>query len=179
MFSMALDDMSDLELNEPMPLPGAGLSGPRFGPGSVELAKRRASMEALLVNGVSDENIVRAMSAEHGMTEDEVVVLQKAVAERMLSECEVRKPFKKAMAERRIHSHIAKAANRNAWGAVANLESQLARIQGTEEAQETKLTVNARLQTATLHVLTSMPQEQVDELIAEELARNALPSKVG
>jgi len=181
MFSMSLDDLDIDTLNEPLPLAGgAGLSGPRhLSLSPAEVAKRRGSMEALLINGVSDEDITRVMNAEHGMTDQETEDLRVAVAEAMLHESATRGPYKKAMAEKRLHQHIAKAAKRNAWGAVAVLEGQLARVQGTEVPTETKVTVDARLQTATLHVLAALPQEQVDALIAEELARGALPAKVG
>jgi hypothetical protein len=168
--------MDEIDLNEPMSLPGAGLSGSRASLGPPEQLKRRTTMETLLVNNTSDELIARVMNQEYQMLEHEVEVLKMQVLERMLSESDHRKPFKKSMAERRLSAHIAKAAKRGAWGAVAALEGQLARIQGTEEATETKVTVNARMQTATLHILSGMPQEQIDELIAKELAIASLPA---
>jgi hypothetical protein len=160
--------MDEIDLNEPMSLPGAGLSGSRASLGPPEQLKRRTN--------TSDELIARVMNQEYQMLEHEVEVLKMQVLERMLSESDHRKPFKKSMAERRLSAHIAKAAKRGAWGAVAALEGQLARIQGTEEATETKVTVNARMQTATLHILSGMPQEQIDELIAKELAIASLPA---
>lgn len=130
----------------------------------------------LLTNGATDEEIQRGMSAEfQGMTEQEIDDLSLATAERMLAESSGRKAYKKAFAEKRIHTHIAKASKRGAWGAVANLEAQLARIQGTEEPVEQKVTVDARLQTATLQVLGELTPEQVQELVAEEL--KMLPPK--
>lgn len=169
---MELDD-----LNEPLSLPGAGMSGSRMSISPAELAKRSASMETLLANGVSDETITRAMNSEYSMTEMESDQLKESVANRMLAESTARGPYKKVFAEKRLHGHIRASAKRNAWGAVANLEGQLARIQGTEEPTESRVTIDARLQTATLHVLAGMPQEQVDELIAEELALLAAGTK--
>ena len=158
------------DFDEPLSLPGAGLSGARMSVTPTELAKRANSMEQLLMHGVSDETIARTMQSEYSMTESESEQLQVSVAQRILAESAARSPYKKALAEKRLHNHIMKASKRNAFGAVANLEGQLARIQGTEEPVESKVTIHARLQTATLHLLASMPQEQVDELIAEELA---------
>lgn len=172
--------MDELEVNEPIGLPGAGLSGSRAaGIGPSDMLKRRSTMETLLKSNVTDDMIARVMMQEFNMTDSESEVLKAKVLEHLLSESEHRKPFKKALAEKRISDHIAKASKRGAYGAVAALEGQLARIQGTEEPTETKLTVNARLQTATLHILQGMPQEQIDELIAEELAHAALPARTG
>ncbi len=171
----------DLDMNEPIALPGAGLSGARgaaVGMAASEELKRRNAMEGLLKNNVGDDVIFRVMMQEFNMTDSESEVLKEQVLARALSESEHRKPFKKALAEKRISDHIAKASKRGAYGAVAALEGQLARIQGTEEPVESKLTVNARLQTATLHILQGMPQEQIDELIAEELAIASLPERI-
>jgi hypothetical protein len=170
--------MDELDsVNEPIALPGAGTGGARGISASDEL-RRRNTMLGLLKNMVGDDVIVRVMQQEFNMTDSESEVLKQQVLERALSESEHRKPYKKSLAEQRISDHIAKAAKRGAYGAVAALEGQLARIQGTEEATETKVTVNARLQTATLHILQGMPQEQIDELIAEELAIASLPGNV-
>ena len=166
-----------IDEDAPMTLSGAGLSGVRLDVSPAEAAKRRTTMATLLANGLSDEEIVEMMKKAHTtMIDDEVTELQEKVAERMLAESEKRKPYKKALAEKRLQRHIVSAASRNAWGAVANLEGQLARIQGTEEPQESKLTVDARLQSAAVHVLGAMSNEQLNELVAEELKR--LPKSV-
>ena len=166
-----MDSEFDADSDMPLPMPSAGLSGARPAVAPPEAAKRRSTMATLLVNGLSDEEIARAMASEYGMGEDECEVLRVQVAERMMAESDARKPFKKSMAEKRIHRHIASASKRGAWGAVANLEAQLARIQGTEEPLEQRITTDVRLQTATLQVLGSLSNEQVEALVSEELRR--------
>lgn len=171
-----MDELDD-SLNEPVALPGAGgMSGAR-GMAASDMLRKRNAMLGLLKNNVGDDVIARVMQQEFNMTDSESEVLKQQVLERALSESEHRKPYKKSLAEQRISEHIVKASKRGAYGAVAALEGQLARIQGTEEAVETKLTVNARVQTAVLHILQGMPQEQIDELIAEELAIAQLSSR--
>lgn len=155
----------------PIALAGAGLSGPRESISPKEAAKRRGFMSKLLVNGASDDEVRSVMKKEFGLDEHEADLLADQVAERMLQESAKKKPYKKAMAEKRLHGHIARAAARNAWGAVGVLEGQLARIQGTEEPIETNIKVDARLQQATLTVLGQMSPEQVQELVAEEVKR--------
>jgi len=123
-------------------------------------------------NGVSDEELVDLMQNNFpGITEGEVDRLKEKVKALILAEYEDRSPLFKATAVRRIHRHIVGAKAANQWGAVANLEGQLSKIQGTESVSEMHVTVDARLQQATLHVLGMMNPAEVNELVAEELKR--------
>lgn len=163
------------ETNEPARLSGApGMGGRRRTVTAKEAKERRTAMADLMSNGLTTDEIVEAMGAKYGMTEDEVLRLREKVRASMATEYDENAPLHKQMASRRIHRHIVSAAKARQWGAVAQLESQLSKIQGTESPTEQHITVDARLQQATLHVLGNMSPSQIQELVAEELRR--LPS---
>lgn len=156
----------------PERLSGApGMRGPARTVTAREAKQRRVALLDLMSSGLSDDEIIDAMQTNFAMTEDEVIRLREKVRAQMLVEFDENAPLHKAMASRRIQRHINEARKARQWGAVANLESQLSKVQGTESPTEQHITVDARLQQATLQVLGGMTQAQVQELIAEELKR--------
>lgn len=137
-----------------------------------EAKARRMAMTDLICNGVSNDELIELMQNNFpGITDDEIEKMKEKVRAALLAEHDENAALFKPAAIRRIHKHIVKASNANQWGAVANLESQLSKIQGTESVSETHITVDARLQQATLQVLGTMSPAEVQELVAEELKR--------
>lgn len=152
------------------------MRGPSRTVSAKEASERRTTLMDLMCNGLSEDELVSAMDTKYGMTRDEVLRLREKVRAVLQSEFDETAPLHKAMASRRIQRHILQAQKARQWGAVANLESQLSKIQGTESPTEAHVTVDARLQQATLHVLGGMSPAQVQELVAEELRR--MPSAI-
>jgi len=159
--------------NRPARMGGpGGLTGARSTVTAREAKARRSAMLDLISNGVSDDELIDLMQTNFpGISEGEIDRLKEKVKASVIAEYDERAPLFKALAVRRIHKHLIGAKGANQWGAVANLEGQLSRIQGTESASETHVTVDARLQQATLHVLGMMNPAEVNELVAEELRR--------
>lgn len=136
-----------------------------------EARDRRKTIKELMCNGLSEDELCDAMDAKFGMSQDEVTRLRDKMRATIQSEFEENAPLHKAMASHRIQRHIVSAQSARQWGAVANLEAQLSKIQGTESPTESHVTVDAKLQAATLQVLAAMNPAQVNELVAEELRR--------
>lgn len=156
----------------PVPMAGGpGMRGPSRTVTAKEATERRTTMMDLMSNGLSEDELITAMDTKFSMTRDETIRLRERVKAVLQSEFDEAAPLHKALASRRIQKHILRAQKANQWGAVANLESQLSKIQGTESPTESHITVDARLQQATLHVLGGMSPAQVQELVAEELKR--------
>lgn len=158
------------DFNKPMTISGAGLSGPRPKISPREANKRKGLAIALMSNGVPDAEVVQTLRKEFGITTREAKNLRFAALKKLTLESELKRPHKKALAEHRIQRHIVQAASRHAWGAVAQLEKNLSKIQGTEEPTEQRVTVDARLQQAVLVVLGSKTPEEIQSLVAEEVS---------
>ena len=165
--------MATANLNEPARMSGVGgLSGPRYTVTAKEAKARRTAMLDLMSNGLTDDEIVEVMQTNFkAMTDDEILRLKTTMRAQMLADFEEQSPLFKATACRRLQRHIVQASSAKQYGAVANLEGQLSKIQGTESVSEAHITIDARLQQATLQVLGSMTPAQVQELVAEELKR--------
>jgi hypothetical protein len=148
---------------------GRGMRGPRITVTAKQAKERRMALSQLLINGVSHDEIAEAMGAKFQMTSDEVATLIPKVLNQLKAEYDESSPFHKQMASRRLHGHIIEARKARQYSAVANLESQLSKIQGTESPTEQHLTIDARLQQATLQVLGQLTPAQVNDLVAEEL----------
>jgi hypothetical protein len=159
--------------NSPARLAGiGGLSGPRTTVTAKEAKARRAAMTDLICNGVSNDELIELMQNNFpGITTGEIDRIKEKVRASLLTEHDENAPLFKPAAIRRIHKHIVQASSAKQWGAVANLEAQLSKIQGTESVSETHITVDARLQQATLQVLGTMSAAEVQELVSEELKR--------
>jgi hypothetical protein len=166
LFSMDSNDTG------PERLSGApGMRGPGHTVTAREAKQRRVTLANLMCDGLNDDELVETMQGAFQMTEDEVLRLRDKVRAQLSAEFDENSVIHKAMASRRIHRHIQEARKARQWGAVANLESQLSKIQGTESPTEQHITVDAKLQQATLTMLGGMTPAQVQELIAEELKR--------
>jgi hypothetical protein len=161
------------DLNVPARLAGiGGTTGIRSTISAKEAKARRSAMTDLICNGVSNDELIELMQNNFpSMTIDEIDKTKEKVRAALLAEHDENAPLFKPAAIRRIHKHIVQASSAKQWGAVANLESQLSKIQGTESVSETHITVDARLQQATLQVLGTMSAAEVQELVAEELKR--------
>jgi hypothetical protein len=164
--------LSDDDVNGPEPIAaGLGMIGPRVTVTPKEAKERRVALADLMSHGVSQDEIVDAMRAKFEMTEDQTLALSEKVNAQVITEFTENSTIHKAMASRRLHRHIVGATKARQWSAVAQLEGQLAKIQGTESPSEQRLTIDARLQQATLQVLGGMTPAQVNELVGEEVRR--------
>jgi hypothetical protein len=83
----------------------------------------------------------------------------------------------------RISAHITRAAQRGAWSAVAALEAQLAKIEGTNSAEQVKIDVDVQMTAMTQYVgqLSSDDWVRLSEELAEqerlaELGRKTIAS---
>lgn len=169
-----MDSNERVEMQDgPARLPGiGGLSGTRTTVTAKEATARRTAAMDLLCNGVSNDEFIDLMQINFpSMTIADIDAIKEKAKAALISEHEEKAPLFKAAAVRRISKHIVHASSAKQWGAVANLESQLSKIQGTESPTETNINVDARLQAATLHVLGSLSPAEVQELVAEELRR--------
>lgn len=138
--------------------------------------ERRTAMANFLSAGLSTEELIDVMMSKFGdMSEDDVLVLRDRVMSKLNEEFIGNKKNFAALASRRLSQHILNAQKARAWGAVANLENQLARIQGTEQALEQHITIDARLSQATALVLGNLSHEQLDAIIRDAVAEGALP----
>ncbi len=142
-----------------------------------EAAARRAAVDLMLMDGTPDRDIIDALRDTFGMTKQHAADSLKKAKSRLQKQSDERKPLNRALAERRLHDHIANARMRKQFAAVAQLEKQLSAIQGTEQPPETNVNVNVRLNAAVMHVLGQLEPAQLQSIIVDEAAR--LPAAKG
>lgn len=160
-----------MDENQPAALNGGGLSGPRPSIAPAVVIERRNTMKNLIASGLDDDEIELVMNSQFGMLAEDIRTLRERMIVEIQKDSERRKPYNKALAETRIHRHIRAAAKRQAWGAVAQLENQLSRIQGTEEPTQHTVSIHGRLSQATIDTLGGLPPEMIQEMVEEESRR--------
>ena len=154
-----------------MKMRGGGLGGTKMTISPRDARQRRVMMTDLVSNNLSLDEMLEAMSDKFGMDAEAVIELKQRVCTQLQKEYEDNKSTHKAMANRRISKTIVKAGVARQFGAVAQLEAQLSKIQGTEAPIEQHITLDATVQTATMTILGEMDPAQIQVLVAEELKR--------
>lgn len=91
--------------------------------------------------------------------------LVERVVEKLAQASESNRPRNKPNAEARILRHIRDAKRNRAWGSLAQLERLLSDIQGTRAPL--KVDINLTQQTALMHVIGSMSQDEMNGVLAE------------
>jgi hypothetical protein len=145
---------------------------------------RREAVTKMLANGMSTDAIVDLMGQDqvHDSTGKErpgfslefaqTIALISEVRKVWDREDEERKEFAKGAAERRHYSHIDRAARKGAFTAVAMLETNLMRIQGTGEPLEVNVnSKDSRLSEALIRVLNGTNALQLRQLVDTERQR--------
>jgi len=122
-----LDDKS--EPNQPLRLGSSTGTRPKVDP--VEARERRSTMSALVMGGVSREQIAHTFAVKFGMSEDATRTLYAEVVEIWAQEDSDALKVSRGAARRRILNHIAGAAKDHKWTAVAGLEKVLSEVEGT------------------------------------------------
>lgn len=162
-------------MNAPQALPNRGRGG-TFIVDRKTQSKIRSACDALIVAGVSISEAAVGIANKFSLTETQSTAELERALERILAESERLKPFNRAISERRILGTIRDATKRHQYNAVANLEARLADVQGTAVPQEHHVQIDARMTQATLSILGSMSQEDVEELVQEQLQRMPVSS---
>lgn len=165
------------QINEPAQIVGSKGNGVREYVPLFERRRRRATMETLLQNGASTDAIITTMAGPDpkkggfGMTEAAVRKLMREVLRRWEEEDAEFAPYYRAMAIRRIQSHIRAAASDRKWGPAAQLEKVLADVQGTVSQEEPQLPGDQRELRGLEVLLADCTVEQRDEIIRKEFER--------
>ena len=136
----------------------------------VEQLERRKVLIGLMVNRIDPLEVERQMHDRFGMKPRQVKRLQRELERDLQEEGKELLPLLKAKAVNRLHAHIIKASRDASWNAVSSLERVLADIQGTREPVQVNVRVDARVQEAVVHLLSSVPPEQLDALAAQGAA---------
>lgn len=174
---MDLDGPNKLET-----VPGAKSMEPVEHMTPEEIRKRRKTLSRLMHTGLSDDEIIEAMTAEgyqldrrsYKKTKDDLFA-------KWASEDGERAPHLKGAARRRIYRHIQDAALLAQYNAVASLEKTLAAVEGTSLEENKSEPASARQINAVIMILGDMKPEQALELMQAEIERTAgaLPSPEG
>lgn len=133
-----------------------------------ERSQRMIAIEQMLVAAAPLSMIEAACKEKFGMGRQAVATYIERVKGRWAQEAEQDRPQLKKLAVKRLHQHIRNAAAKGQFSAVAQLERLLSDIQGTKEAVEVNLNVNATIAEAVITVATSMTDEEQAALIAEQ-----------
>lgn len=154
--------------NEPLRMPGNGLSGPRQ-PVSPALARqRRQAMAAAMVQGASRDAIMQAFTDPNGafkLSEQQVLELMVDVRHSWAEEDLENQSHLRAASTRRLLGHIRKAADAGRWAAVAALEKVHADVSGTS-VPEPPADTDQRIQEAVIAVLEEISPDELRGLIS-------------
>lgn len=166
---------------------------------SPELARqRREAVSSLLAAGVSTDAIIAQMGKAvivapdgtqhtgYDLPEPQVMRLISEVRQIWDQEDAERQQWAKAAAVRRHQDHIRKASAKGAYTAVAMLETNLARIEGTNEPLEIHINDDSRVNDAVMRVLGMTDPTKLRALVAQERERyveaegvEVVPPKLG
>jgi len=139
--------------------------------------ERLDSIEQLMIRGVSQSKIEKACAERFKMSRGAVSKYIDTLRSQWSEEERSSRLTNKTTAQRRLYQHIQKAKDSENWAAVAALERLLSDIQGTKEALEINLNVDATVTEATLHVVANLSPEQRTSIIAEQRKLRELASK--
>lgn len=160
---------------------GGGEPNKRIVRASVTLEQKRERLdviEQLMIRGVGTNKIEKACAERFGMTKGAVARYVAHLREQWAEEERQARPTNKATAQRRIYQHIQKARDADNWAAVASLERLLSDIQGTKEAIDINLSIDADVREAAIHVITSLTPEQRAEILEEQRKLRELAAMV-
>lgn len=160
---------------------GGGEPNKRIERALVTLEQRRERMEVieqLMIRGVGATKIAKACADRFGMSKPAVSRYMDKLREQWADEERSSRTTNKATAQRHIYQHIQKARDSGNWGAVAAFERLLSEIQGTKEALEVNMNIDASIKEATLHVVASLSPEQRTRIIEQQRRLRELASKV-
>lgn len=136
--------------------------------------ERMHALEQLMIAGVSMSRIEDMMRDKFSMPRGKVRQYVDAVRAQWAEEESRARPTKKAQAIRRCLGHIAEARRDKNWAAVAQFEKHLAMLEGTYEAVEVNLNIDATITEASLHVIANLTPERRAALIAQQRELRAL-----
>lgn len=153
-----------------------------------QAAQRREAVSKMLMAGHSLDRIVEVMSrktmvvkrpdgtseqiAGFGLEHRTTLALINEVRRRWQDEEEEEAPYRRMAAIRRNKAHIEKAAAKGQYGAVAALEANLTKMEGTAEPIRVEVSnVGREMDEALMHVLGEMDPDQFRELVASERTR--------
>ena len=139
--------------------------------------ERMDVIEQLMIRGVSPSKIEKACAERFKMSRGAVAKYIDALRSQWAEEERSSRLTNKTTAQRRLYQHIQKAKDSENWAAVAALERLLSDIQGTKEAIEIHLNVDATVTEATLHVVANLSPEQRTNIIAEQRKLRELAAK--
>ncbi len=160
---------------------GGGEPNKRVAIAHVTVEQRRERMdliEQLMVRGVGVSKIEKACAERFGMKRGVVMKYMERLREQWAEEERVSRPTNKATAQRRLYQHIQKARDADNWAAVASLERLLSDIQGTKEAVEVNVNLEAMTREATLHVIANITPEMRERILSEQRKLRELAAKV-
>lgn len=145
---------------------------------------RRQSVSRLLANGKSTDEIIEMMGravlkdpltgesrAGFDLTPEQTTQVIVQVQQMWEEEDAQRKAFRKAAAIRRHHEHITKASKKGAYTAVAMLEGNLSKIEGTAEPLRIEVSDDTRMSEAVLKVLQVADPAKLRALVQQERQR--------
>lgn len=130
--------------------------------------ERLEAIEQLMIRGIGMTSIEKTCRTQFGMSKALVTKYAAEIRDRWADEERASRPSNKATAQRRIYRHIEKARSAENWAAVAALERLLSDIQGTKEATEVHVNVDARVTEATLNVVANLTPEERARIVAEQ-----------
>jgi hypothetical protein len=134
-------------------------------------------IEQLMIRGVTQSKIEKACAERFKMSRGAVSKYMDTLRVQWADEERAARMTNKTAAQRRLYAHIQKAKDSENWGAVASFERLLSEIQGTREAMEVNLNVDATVTEATLHVVANLTPEQRANIIAEQRRLRELAAK--
>ena len=153
-------------------------------------SQRREATSKMLMAGHSIDRIIEVMGREYmlvpdpenpgkkkripgfGLSAEVSLGIINEVRKRWKDEDEEEAPYRRAAAIRRNKSHIEKAASKGQYGAVAALEANLSKMEGTHEAVKIEVSnVGRELDEALVSVLGELDPEVVQDMVAMERAR--------
>jgi len=123
---------------------------------------RNRAIEELLISGTSTAHIVRIIRKEFGSGTDAIRRVIGEVRERWREERLPELADMRLLAERRLLRHIASAAKKERWAAVATLENQLAQLQGLYAPVTVK--VEHEHKALVVAVVAAMSPDEIDRL---------------
>lgn len=149
---------------------------------SAELARaRRQAVSQLMAAGTGNDEIIRLMGLAQlrdpatqvtkpgfALTEQQTMHVMLDVQRMWDHEDATRGEMAKSASIRRHHDHIQKASKKGAYTAVAMLESNLSKIEGTNEPLRIEVNDGARMTDAVLRVLGDVDPAKLRALVDKQ-----------
>lgn len=162
--------IADASVNKPDPQATPHTRGDRRRVAKLEQLERRKLLMGFMVNRIDPEQVYREMHERFGMTRRAVTRLRLELERAMAADGQELLPVLKGKTVNRLHAHIIKATRDGSWNAVASLERLLSDVQGTREAVQVNVNVDATVREAVVHLLAAAPPAELDALAAQGAA---------